>query len=1591
MNSNSFRLMRGQLFREVIALLLFASLTLQTMQAAAPGWWSTQGALKPQAQADDFAALNQGQLKLLASRAWLQMELSLPGGAGAAITQMINQWRIARPQTDDYSVVNIGQMKKVARPFYERLAGLSLLTLPTWIDEAGAGNADDYAAANLGQAKAIFSFTLPQAISAAPQRLSGNGMSGLGSVTLPSGYTWGSGPPPAGEQTLAVPGLPPPTTQDVVSNAYSPTDFSKLGTPPPLVWKSQGARGSFGTGGASGNPNGAAFSVFGDNSQDNLTSLGALGGALEDLSQIDDDASSGAGLGLGHLWSYCHSGANDSLSYYGEQSKYSIFGGVLGQSRNVWFKINRRVTSWNQTTATNELVSQTVEITPYSIAATEGGAEVMNVSSQHWGVPGETEDVNVSVIYPSVLQVNDGDADGDDIPDFADGISTTYPTPDNTPDLPETANLQALGYNSASAYNSQGKFRFIYNASNPAQIQVTTLPDGTKQYQPAGGGGLRLWSQKIFNSVQVNRDPRSVSAGGDFVAPNEWISVNDLGSVYCESVALSQQLYDQTVTVEVDPDGDDGPEPVIIATKFFFTSVGLALEKVEGGVIGQRDMRMRPSLPNPVINLQSVKVTNPHTSEDGTSLLVDISFSGTVNSAVCDLTQGTETGTIQKAYASVNDQPLPQSVVSLTVSKVDTPAAQDRPYPYQGTFTNHKLTDVVVTEGQNTLSLMVSDPMYHLSGTAEVDFQIEATPPAALGDSTGSVVMLELPVAGSTLAADEARLSISVDDEPLVDNLVLKKQAGGLLYRSADGQASFQFTQPPALSATTPEALHGYVTLPQSGWQGAAFSPLNETDVNTGVFIWSAEETYGDYWGWSVRVGGIGEVEATGPGELHPYTVRLQGPSALLEQVHQIHLGGHALPVVQQEGIFRVADALHPERPVTLAGLPIPAVPPMELNEDDDISQDMEELESGWTWEEQDLPEEDQNLMEESLTRREASDNSGVALQGRLRRQSGTWWENVTSIAYYQGFVVGFLDNPYSSAKDSVVTLVGVSTKAAKVAFLISPLGVLWEFTAGDQYQGNIKAATQAARRAKETATQTYQVIQKWGPVVIPFLFKLGLEIEEATGNHQMQTSLMMQDIPGTESLGPELRFLLDVFKEVIYMADDALAGMTPYERGYWHGYIAFEIMAAFISGVLTAPEGGVGAVAMLARHGPTMRRVFGYLEKLLGKLSDVAGLAKLSTKLHKFNLIADELGDFCFVAGTPVLTLHGPCPIEKVEEGEWVWSRNDETSEWGWRPVVKTFITHPETLVHVNYEAQPSGGPDAAASEGLGLLRKLVNPSAPPAEITCTPGHLIHARRGVGRRVVAFIAAGALLAGDLLTLADGRDAVIREVRVEQAALGTTFTTYNFTVEEHHTYFVGEQPVWVHNIGLDDCGKLGQRLGSLIVKYGDDVSQYFNYLKEARGALSGSISSDRIWCNGYKKMTSIMVEAFRKGDITDVDLLPTYNQIKNSLAESASLRKIVSVDMDVHHIVPESVLRMLRGDIGGLPSDYSLGDVAAVALSKADHSAITKAMQKLLVDPSFRSSTPASKARALVNWYETNGYDGQAKIAKAWLQKKSIW
>jgi hypothetical protein len=79
---------------------------------------------------------------------------------------------------------------------------------------------------------------------------------------------------------------------------------------------------------------------------------------------------------------------------------------------------------------------------------------------------------------------------------------------------------------------------------------------------------------------------------------------------------------------------------------------------------------------------------------------------------------------------------------------------------------------------------------------------------------------------------------------------------------------------------------------------------------------------------------------------------------------------------------------------------------------------------------------------------------------------------------------------------------------------------------------------------------------------------------------------------------------------------------------------------------------------------------------------------------------------------------------------------------------------------------------------------------------LTCTGEHPFYASNRSD-----FICAKELNSGDLLQLADHQSAIVESIELEVAAQGERFTTYNFSVAEDHTYFVGESGVWVHNVG----------------------------------------------------------------------------------------------------------------------------------------------------------------------------------------------
>jgi hypothetical protein len=144
-----------------------------------------------------------------------------------------------------------------------------------------------------------------------------------------------------------------------------------------------------------------------------------------------------------------------------------------------------------------------------------------------------------------------------------------------------------------------------------------------------------------------------------------------------------------------------------------------------------------------------------------------------------------------------------------------------------------------------------------------------------------------------------------------------------------------------------------------------------------------------------------------------------------------------------------------------------------------------------------------------------------------------------------------------------------------------------------------------------------------------------------------------------------------------------------------------------------------------------------------------------------------------CFAAGTPVHTENGLVPIEEVQPGDLVLSRDERTGEEAYRPVTRTFVTPEQELLAISLE-DASG-----ATETLDV-------TAP------------HPFRVEGR---GWIPASELEPGDQVAGADGGDLTVAGAE----ETGRTGTVYNFEVEGFHTYFAGQSAAWVHN----DCEEDG--------------------------------------------------------------------------------------------------------------------------------------------------------------------------------------
>lgn len=135
------------------------------------------------------------------------------------------------------------------------------------------------------------------------------------------------------------------------------------------------------------------------------------------------------------------------------------------------------------------------------------------------------------------------------------------------------------------------------------------------------------------------------------------------------------------------------------------------------------------------------------------------------------------------------------------------------------------------------------------------------------------------------------------------------------------------------------------------------------------------------------------------------------------------------------------------------------------------------------------------------------------------------------------------------------------------------------------------------------------------------------------------------------------------------------------------------------------------------------------------------------------------------FVAGTVVATISGFIAIENIQEGDYVLSEDPETKDVTYKRVLETYINDAYELIHLNIDGE---------------------------ELVTTPAHPFYVKN------VGFVVAGDLEEGAILVDSEGNELHLLIKKWEH--LQSPIPVYNFAIEDYHTYFVGQNEVFVHNV-----------------------------------------------------------------------------------------------------------------------------------------------------------------------------------------------
>ena len=223
---------------------------------------------------------------------------------------------------------------------------------------------------------------------------------------------------------------------------------------------------------------------------------------------------------------------------------------------------------------------------------------------------------------------------------------------------------------------------------------------------------------------------------------------------------------------------------------------------------------------------------------------------------------------------------------------------------------------------------------------------------------------------------------------------------------------------------------------------------------------------------------------------------------------------------------------------------------------------------------------------------------------------------------------------------------------------------------------------------------------------------------------------------------------------------------------------LALQVMAMTPAGaaadIINAQNAGDYALA-LAGIVPGVK--LGAKAKAAYEAYQVAKREKNAAKMAEAIQDICQDGGQCFTAGTLIETSEGLKPIETFVGGELIWSRNDSTLEYGYRPVIATKVTENQPIFEV------------VVKDKQGETEKLETTSEHPFWI----------------KDVGWLKASLLDAGMILLDRNNEEL---EVVSQHLVPNRLETVYNIEVDGFHTYHVGELGIWVHNANCCDLGPI---------------------------------------------------------------------------------------------------------------------------------------------------------------------------------------